>query len=244
MLLIRPTTRALFFQLAAAALAGLALWPAVGLHPVWWWAWLAPVPLLYLAYRTSARRARWLTVLAAGLGVSVNAPYFFQLMPLPAVVATVAAQALAWVFVVGASRRLVVRYQTWWTVLAYPVLWAGLDTLEAAWLPDGNWGSMAYSQATFLPALQLAAVLGVAGLLFVVALVPAALALGLAYGRRLRHGWRAYALAGAAGIGTLAYGTMRLQTAPAPSGPRHYLRAGRHRRGDWRAHARRCPRRH
>lgn len=142
MLPVRPATRLLLLQLAVAVLAGLALRPALGLHPVWWWAWLAPAPLLVLAYRAPARRARGLTVLAAGIGVSVNAPYFSQLMPLPAVIGTLVAQTLAWVFVVGASRRLVVRYQAWWTVLAYPVLWAGLDTLEAAGLPDGNWGSL------------------------------------------------------------------------------------------------------
>ena len=219
MLPVWPATRLLLFQLAAAVLAGLALRPALDLHPVWWWAWLAPVPLLLLAYRTTARQARGLTVLAAGIGVSVNAPYFYQLMPLPAVVVTLVAQTLAWVFVVGASRRLVVRYQAWWTVLAYPVLWAGLDALEAAGLPDGNWGSLAYSQTAFLPALQLTSVLGVAGLLFVVALVPAAIALALIYGRRLRHGWRAYVLAGTAVVGMLTYGTVRLHRAPVPSGP-------------------------
>lgn len=217
--MLRPATRSLFFQLAAAVGAGLALRGALGLNPTWWLAWLAPVPLLCLAWRTSARRARWLTLLAAGLGTSVNALYFAQLMPLPAVVATVAAQTLAWVFVVGASRRLVVRYRAWWTVLAYPVLWVALDTLEAAWLPDGNWGSLAYSQATFLPALQLTSVLGVAGLLFVVALVPSALALAGTYGRGLPRGWRAYGLTGAVVAGTLLYGTQRLRTAPRPSGP-------------------------
>ncbi len=219
MLPLRPATRTLLLQLIAAGLAGLALRPVVGLQPVGWWAWLAPVPLLCLAYRSSPGRARWLAVLAAGIGTSVNAPYFAQLMPLPAVAAVLASQTLAWAFVVGASRRLVVRYRAWWTVLAYPVLWVGLDTLEATFLPDGNWGSLAYSQGKFLPALQLTSVLGVAGLLFVVALVPAALALAVTYGRQLRRGWRAYALAGAALGGTLVYGTGRLQAAPVASGP-------------------------
>ncbi len=219
MLPLRSATRVLLLQLITAGLAGLALRPVVGLQPVWWWAWLAPGPLLCLAYRSRPGRARWLTALAAGIGTSVNAPYFAKLMPLPAVVAVLVSQTLAWVFVVGASRRLVVRYRAWWTVLAYPVLWVGLDTLEATFLPDGNWGSLAYSQAKFLPALQLTSVLGVAGLLFVVALVPAALALAITYGRRLRHAWRAYALAGAALGATLVYGTVRVHTAPAANGP-------------------------
>lgn len=216
---LRPATYLLLLQCAVAIVAGLALRAAVGLTPVWWWAWLAPVPLLCLAFGSSACRARWLTVLAAGIGTSVNAPYFYQLMPVPTVVATVGAQALAWAFVVGATRRLVVQYQAWWTVFAYPVLWVAVDTLEAAWLPDGNWGSLAYTQVACLPALQLTSVLGVAGLLFVVALVPAALALAFTYGRRLRHGWWAYGLTMLLVGSALAYGEIRLRTAPGPSGP-------------------------
>ncbi|MBC8082758.1 MAG: hypothetical protein H7Z21_06050, partial [Hymenobacter sp.] len=157
-------------QLGAALLIGLALRWVVGLEPVWWLVWLAPVPLLCLAYRASWGRALALTALAAGIGASVNAPYYLQVMPLPAVAAVVLAQTLAWVFVVGATRRLVVRYRAWWTVFAYPTLWVAVDTLLATVLPDGNWGSVAYSQATFLPALQVAALLGVAGVLFLVAL--------------------------------------------------------------------------
>jgi apolipoprotein N-acyltransferase len=69
-------------------------------------------------------------------------------------------------------------------VLAYPLFWCAADTL-LAWLhPDGNWPSPAYSQAGFVPVLQIVSLLGVAGLVFVLSLLPAALALAVV------RGWR------------------------------------------------------
>jgi|GEM_PF-261446 len=217
MVIACSTARVLLPQLALAIGAGLALRGAVGLEPMWWWAWLAPVPLLWLAFRTSVLRSMCLTALAATIGTSVNAAYYQQLMPPAAAVGLVLYQAMLWVLVVQATRGLVVRYRAWWTVLVYPVVWAGLDTLTAAFMPDGNWGSLAYSQLAFLPALQLTALLGVPGLLFVLALVPATITSALCYGRHLRHAGWAYGLTVITVGGTLAYGSWRLRTIP--SGP-------------------------
>jgi apolipoprotein N-acyltransferase len=63
-----------------------------------------------------------------------------------------------------------------------------------------------------LPLLQLTSLFGVPGVLFLVALVPSALALGLAFGRDLRHGWRAYAATLVLLVAAAAFGTARLQT--------------------------------
>ena len=184
----------LLFQIAAAVAIGILLRFVVGLDPIWWLVWLAPVPFLLMAFRFSSQETRWIVTLAALIGTSSNFRYFRLVMPLPAVIAVIAAQALLWGFLIMATRRLVVRYQAWWTVLVYPVLCVAADTLMAALLPDGNWGSLAYSQADFLPILQITSLFGTPGLLFLIALVPSALALAIAYGRALRHGWIAYAL--------------------------------------------------
>jgi apolipoprotein N-acyltransferase len=105
----------------------------------------------------------------------------------------------------------VIRYQTWWTALVYPVFWVAVDTLMAALLPDGDWGSLAYTQSDFLPILQTTSLFGTAGVLFLVCLVPSTLALAFAYGKELSKGWRAYGgtilLVGA----SIAYGVERLQ---------------------------------
>ena len=198
-------------HIAAAVATGLALRFVLGLEPIWWLVWIAPAPLLVLALVSSAAAARWLTALAALIGVSTNFHYFSLLMPLPAALLAVLGQVLLWVFVVGAARRIVLKYQSWWTIFAYPVLWVAVDTLMASLLPDGNWASLAYSQAEVLPLLQVTSLFGVAGLLFVLALMPSALAVGLLFGSRLyRAGW-AYAIALALLIAAIGYGEWRLQ---------------------------------
>ncbi|MGK5044827.1 nitrilase-related carbon-nitrogen hydrolase [Janthinobacterium sp. GB4P2] len=203
-------------QTAAALVAGLPLYWVLGPQPLGWLAWCAPLPVLWLALRSSRRDAAWMTCLAAVLGLSSNVAYFRLLMPLPTVLAVIAVKAMLWLLVVLATRRLVLRYRSGWTVLAYPVLWVAIDTLMAALLPDGNWGSLAYSQADNVAILQLAALAGVPGLLFLLCLLPSALALLLA-------GGRAYPPAAGATVLLLlaawACGAWRVQGAPAPGGP-------------------------
>lgn len=201
-------------QTAAALAAGLPLYWVLGPQPLGPLAWLAPLPVLWLALRSSRRDAAWMTCLAALLGLSSNFSYFRLLMPLPAVLAVTVAKALLWLLVVLATRRLVLRYRSGWTVLAYPVLWVAIDTLMAAFLLDGNWGSLAYSQTDNLAVLQVAALAGVPGLLFLLCLLPSALALLLA-------GGRAYAPAASAAVlllaAAFAAGAWRVQGAPAPA---------------------------
>ncbi len=80
----------------------------------------------------------------------------------------------------------------------------------AALLPDGNWGSLAYSQGDRLAIVQVASLFGTAGVLFLVTLVPSALALAMAYGRKLRRGWIAYGITAGLLMAAMAYGEWRL----------------------------------
>lgn len=200
-------------HLAAAVSIGFVLRFVLGLEPVWWLAWIAPAPLLALALSTGAVPAAGLTALAALIGVSANFHYYLRIMPLPATLLVVLGQVLLWVFVIGASRRIVLRYRSWWTVFAYPVLWVMADTLMAAILPDGNWASLAYSQAEVLPLLQVTSLFGVAGLLFLLALMPSSLAISLVFGRRLAWARWTFIMPLVMLAAALAYGHARLQHA-------------------------------
>ncbi len=206
--------RQLAYRIAAAVGTGILLRFVVGLTPVWWMVWIAPAPLLLLALHSNQREARWLVALAVLIGISGNFHYYRLVMPLAIVLAVLAAQTLLWIFIVLASRRVVLRYRTWWTALTYPLLWTAVDTLMAALLPDGNWGSLAYSQGDILPLLQITSLLGVAGLLFLVSLLPSSLALAIHFGREWKKGAIAYALTALLLAASLAYGLWRLQTQP------------------------------
>jgi apolipoprotein N-acyltransferase len=200
------------YQFAVAVASGILLRFVVDLHPIWWLVWVAPSLLLLNAIRFCAREALWMTILAAAIGCSVNFHYLNLVMPLPAVIAVIAVQTLLWTFLIMAARRVVVRYQAWWTVFVFPVLSVALDTLAAALLPDGNFGSLAYSQGDVLPILQVTSLLGVSGLLFLITLVPSALAVAIAYGRSLRRCWIAYATTAVLLGSAILYGYLRLQS--------------------------------
>jgi apolipoprotein N-acyltransferase len=198
-------------RIVAALAIGWLLRFVVGLTPVWWLAWLVPMPLLLLAFRCTPAQARALVALAALIGTSANLGYYRLVVPLPLALLLMAAQALLWVFVVLVTRRIVMSSRSWWTVFAYPVLWVAIDTLMAALLHDGNWGSLAYTQADVLPLLQLTSLLGVAGLLFLVGLVPATLALAIHWRGSLQRGWIAYASTAIFLVAAVTFGELRLR---------------------------------
>jgi len=199
-------------RLIAAIVAGIVLRFAVGMQPLWWLAWVAPTPLLVLAYRSPARHAAWSTLLATLIAASAYAQFFFNVIPIPALaLLPMLGMAVSWSLIVLGARHIVLHYRAWWTALAFPALWAGADTLMAAALPDGNWGSYGYSQSDNLPIMQLAALLGVSGLVFVVTLLASALALMLAFGRSMPHLRRLSALNAVVLIGATAFGLARLQ---------------------------------
>ncbi|HKX40514.1 MAG TPA: nitrilase-related carbon-nitrogen hydrolase, partial [Burkholderiaceae bacterium] len=206
--------RNILLVLGAVAI-GCGLRFIVDLEPNWIFAWFLPGLLLALALRADPWPARGLIALAAAIGVTVNVPFFLKVMPVVPVIVVMASQVLLWVLIYSGARRIVTRYPTAWSVLALPVIVVGADTLLAYVTPDGNWGSLAYTQTEALPVAQLAAFGGVPAILFVLMLANSAIALALTHGTKLRGAWVAYGgtvLVLAASIG---FGAARLQAAPA-----------------------------
>lgn len=205
-------SRDLPINIGAAIVIGVGLRYVVNLEPVWWLAWFVPGLLLALALRTEGWTARGLIALAALIGVTANTPYFVRVMPLIPVLIVTTLQVLLWVFVYSGARRIVKAFDSAWTVLALPVLWVAVDTLLAHFTPDGNWGSLAYTQADVLPVVQLASVFGAGGILFVLMLFNSALALAIHYRFNLRGARVAYSAAVVVLAATAALGWWRLQT--------------------------------
>lgn len=199
-----------------ALLGGLLSRTSFGLHPVWWLAWLAPVPLLVAVLR-SGRVAAMGWAFLGGLFVGSAGLHANRIaMPLPWALLVLVLIASLWTVVLCQARRVMTAIDAPWSVLAYPLFWCAADTLLAHLHPDGNWPSLAYSQAGFAPALQVTSLLGVAGLVFVLALLPAALALTIV------RGWRPtrWALAGsvALALGCIGFGLARIPVAASTQG--------------------------
>ena len=199
-------------NLAAAVAIGVGLRFVVNLEPVWWLAWIMPGLLLALALRTERWVSRGLILVAALIGVTVNVPFLVKVMPLPPLILVMLLQALLWMFVIGSTARIIKAFDSAWTVLALPVVAVAADTLLAHFTPDGNWGSLAYTQADMLPIAQAASVFGIGGVLFVLMLFNSALGLAIHRGLRVRGSVAAYGAAVAVVVITMAFGLWRLQT--------------------------------
>lgn len=203
--------RSWVLRLIAAVAIGAALRFVVNLEPLWWLAWIVPGLLLALALATESHQVRWLVLGAALIGTSANFPYFTKVMPLLPALLVVLGQAMLWMFTVMAARRVLRATRRGWGLLAFPVLWVAVDTLLAHLTPDGNWGSLAYSQADVPAIAQLASLVGMAGILFLLTLAASVMAALLVRSARPRStGFVAGLFVLLLGA-TLLFGTLRLR---------------------------------
>jgi apolipoprotein N-acyltransferase len=162
----------------AIALTAAAWWFAAGLQPIWWMAWLAPLPLLAWSIRARARWAALGTFAAFALGGLTLWEYVRDVIKLPigACLQIVLEPALLMVPAVLLFRALQRRGRACAAMLSLPLAATGLSWVAAALSPHGTYGHIAYSQMDALPVIQIAAVAGVWGIGLLLWLFPAMLA--------------------------------------------------------------------
>jgi apolipoprotein N-acyltransferase len=203
-----PTRHALC--LLAALASGILLYFATGLHPWWWVAWLAPIPLLIAAFRASHSETRWLAVIAGLIG-STSTTSYYAVTTGPYVAALIMLlRTLSWALVVMQTRAVVLGSRHWFTVFAYPTLWTALDTVVAAISPHSTFGSLAYTQMDALPVIQVASLIGEAGIVFIVSLFASVVSIAWYRKRNIEKPWLAYGLPSAVLLVTLSWGLARL----------------------------------
>jgi apolipoprotein N-acyltransferase len=201
-------------HVGAALILGGASWFVVNLDPVWQIAWFVPGLIFVLALKSEGWTSRGLVAIAALVGAASNYRYFLSVMPMWPALMVLLLQTLMWMAIYGVARRIVKTYESAWTVLALPIVAVAMDTLLAHLTPDGNWGSLAYTQADVLPVAQLASVFGVGGVLFLLMLGNSTVALGLVYGKRLPGAVPMYIAVLAVVSLALGFGWWRLASAP------------------------------
>jgi apolipoprotein N-acyltransferase len=198
------------WRIGAAILSGALTALATSLEPDWWAAWLAPIPLLIAAFRSSYG-ATWMWVAIATLiGLSGRAGYDAMFLgPVgEAVVALLSVSAVG--VVVTLTRAMVRRRHYLLAIIFYPAAAAGLGTIVAAVSPGGTAGSLAYSQMTFLPVIQIATLAGAAGVVFTLALFAALVAIAWHCRAEPPRPWAVYGVPGLILIAVLGYGMVRL----------------------------------
>lgn len=212
---------------AVAAIASLLCWwLATRLHPFWWAAWLAPIPVLWLATRASVRRTATTAFLVGALASLSMWHYYHDLIRLPMTTIALAtvAPGVVFMFAVLFYRRLSQKGRPIMAMLAVPVWWTALGFASAQLSPNGTWGDLAYSQMGAPLVIQVAALTGVWGVGFLVLLTATSVA--TVANREVPPSLRirAAGLALAVLALTLGYGGWRLHSAD--SEPSQSVRVG------------------
>lgn len=128
--------------------------------------WLAPVFLIRFARTQPAVKGLGLLLVA-----NVLANIFFWQGIIPGVLHLPVASGIGVIFWLPylADRLLVNRLRSFAATLVFPLLQVSLEYINAITDPLGSWGSLAYTQHSFLPLLQLLSITGIWGLSFLIA---------------------------------------------------------------------------
>ena len=169
----------------AAALSGVMFYLSQGFDGVWALAWLAPVPLLWLAYgNTAAWRVMAASAVAilSGAGDILQSPYL-HLIPPFVLVSALTVYAGLFCFAVWFARFVRQRASPFLTLLAFPACWSALEFLMQLRSPNGTYGSLAYSTMAAPVLIQSASLFGMYAVTFVICLFANTLAMALRAGR-------------------------------------------------------------
>lgn len=177
---------------AAIAIAAALFYFGTGFTPQPVLTWFAPLPVLVLASRTSARSAAAAAFAAFFLGTANNWSFYLDShdLPLPAAMAINVGCSAIFTLAVVLYRGLIRRGRGLLAVIAIPALWTSAMYLVQIVNPMGLIEPFATAQGDVPLVLQVASVTGGAGVTFVLLLVPAAIAAITAGGVGAGVRWR------------------------------------------------------
>jgi apolipoprotein N-acyltransferase len=188
---------------------GLAGPVAPGIGVLWAVALLAPVPVLWFAFRAEQGWAAFLVAFAAyALGLCNIIPAYAGVLPPLVLVLAILTPALGFALAMTVARFVMRRVAPVSAVIAFACLWTGFDYLLSLG-PNGAASSPAYVQVGMPAMVQIASVFGLWGITFVAGAFAAAVAMFAVTKDRTIA-----ALALGVVALNLGYGAYRLQTAP------------------------------
>jgi apolipoprotein N-acyltransferase len=197
--------------IVCAVLSAIGFYFSIGLGEQWWLAWLAPVPVLWLAFGNAKPLTAFLAAFAAMvLGACNLLSAYAGLLPTPVLVLAIGAPALAFAGSVLATRRVHQRLGAVPALIAFAAVWTMFDFLASFSREGGAVGTPAAAEVGAPLLIQSASLVGFTGVTFLLGAVAAGLALGLR-----RRGFFAAGLAVVLFAGNAAYGYWRMSQPPA-----------------------------
>ena len=174
-----------FLAAPCLAISAALFFLGTGLTPLWPLTWLAAIPLLWIAMRTSAGQAFFIAAAAYGLGQLNEWSYSRRVLPTFVVASVLLAAACVFALGVLLFRSCIVRRKLWQAALIFPAFWVTVEFAVAMLSVHGTFGNISYSQMDFLPILQIASATGIWGISFCIFLFASTVAALLTSGPAL-----------------------------------------------------------
>ncbi len=154
---------------AAGILSATLFYFGTGLRPICWLLWLAPVPVLVVAGRVSARAAFLFATIIWLIGEMNQWNYLTHgiELPLPLILIFLLIPAIAFGFAVLFTRSFLRRGSIFLAALAFPSYWVAYEYLTEMTSPHSTFGNLGYTQMDALPAIQVASITGIWGISFI-----------------------------------------------------------------------------
>lgn len=167
--------------LLCTLLTAIGFYFSIGLGDQWWLAWLAPIPILWLAFGdTKPWPVFFASWAAAALGGSSILRAYAGPMPVPVLILGIAGPSLLFAASVMGARRVYRAQDARHHVMAaFAFLWAAWDFLVSFDRAAGTIASPAVSQVGAPMLIQSASLVGFTGITFLLGLFAAGIALSL-----------------------------------------------------------------
>lgn len=151
-----------------------------GLGNAWWLAWLAPVPVLWLAFgETKTWKAFIVAWGAYALGLTSLLRAYLNVFPGPVLVLEILFPSLLFALATMGARRVRTALGPVPAMLAFAAIWAGFDLLVSFDPGAGSIISPAVAEVAAPALIQSVALVGFVGITFLLGTVAAGIALGL-----------------------------------------------------------------
>lgn len=211
-----PSIKEIGLFILVVALSGAGYFCSTGFLAIGWLAWIAPLPLLFYGLD---RPLIWVIIAAclvgalSGLGVY---PYVLAGLPKALLINHVLSNAISYAVIYGLLAFFYPRCSPYVAVLLFPLLWVTVEFFIQRQGTNGTLDSLAYTQLSFLPLIQVASITGLLGIVFLLTLLPSVvMGLFVLRGKPSLMLWQLVWLI-AFFVPVLVFGMMRLYV-PSPS---------------------------
>jgi apolipoprotein N-acyltransferase len=197
--------------IACVMLSAVACYSSFGLGNAWWLAWLAPVPVLWLAFNeANTLRAFFAAWVAFALGLTNLLRAYANVFPAPVLAIEILGPSLIFALAAMNARRVGRALGPVAALFAFAALWAGYDLLVSFDPGVGSIASPAVAEVAAPLLIQSAALVGFVGITFLLGLVAAGIALSLS-----TRSPAPVLIAAAFFAANAVYGYLRIATPPA-----------------------------